>query len=229
MNYSKNFSIVLFLLGFIATLQVGLVFNTERLIKAVEAFEPVVIERIHEIPVVEPETEETEVPEETAPVIVADLISRPMEIEPRIDCPLDDATQQMIYEKSQEYNVDFAFVMAVIFRESSFNPEAVGKTNDYGLMQINKVNHEWLSKELGITDFLDPEQNVTAGLYMLQDLFEKYDEAGLVLMAYNMGEPTAKKLWNQGIYSTDYAEAILQQTEIYEEELQERMGGNVSK
>ena len=42
----KQHSAILFLVAFIATLQVGLVFRTERLIKTVEAFEPVVIEYV---------------------------------------------------------------------------------------------------------------------------------------------------------------------------------------
>jgi soluble lytic murein transglycosylase-like protein len=83
-----------------------------------------------------------------------------------------------------------------------------------------------LSEEVGFTDFFDPEQNVTAGLYMLRDLFEKYEDPALVLMTYNMGETGAKRLWDKGIYTSDYAEAVLQQAEIYNEEIQERMGEN---
>lgn len=51
MNYLKN-KLILFLLAFIATMQVGLVFRTERLIGTVEAFEPVVIEQV-----IQPEVE----------------------------------------------------------------------------------------------------------------------------------------------------------------------------
>ena len=211
----KN-KLILFLLAFIATLQVGLVFRTERVIRTVEAFEPVVIERVVEVtskPEVTPEPEATPEPE--------------VEIPPRINCRLDDATQQMILEKCEEYNIDFAFTMAVIFKESSFKPNVISSDGgDYGLMQINKINHKWLSEQLGITDFLDPEQNVTAGLYMLRQLFEKYEDPALVLMAYNMGEGGAKKQWDKGIYTSDYADAVLQQAEIYNQEIQERMGEN---
>ena len=209
----KN-KLILFLLAFIATLQVGLVFRTERVIRTVEAFEPVVIERVVEVtskPEVTPEPEATPEPE--------------VEIPPRINCRLDDATQQMILEKCEEYNIDFAFTMAVIFKESSFKPNVISSDGgDYGLMQINRINHEWLSKQLGVTDFLDPEQNVTAGLYMLRQLFEKYGDPALVLMAYNMGEGGAKKQWDKGIYTSDYADSVLQQAEIYNQEIQERMG-----
>ena len=69
-------------------------------------------------------------------------------------------------------------------------------------MQINTVNHEWLQEKLGITDFLDPYQNTRSGIYILRTLFEKYQDTAKVLMAYNMGEDGAKKLWDKGIYDT---------------------------
>ena len=212
MNYSKALKVILFLLAIIVTLQIITVVRTERMIRSSEA---VVIERIDEMEVPEASTE-------------LEMIEEIEEIQPRIDCRLDDETQQMIVEKCAEYNIDFAFTMAVMFRESSFRPNVISSDgSDYGLMQINKINHERLSEELGITNFLDPEQNVTAGLYMLQDLFEKYEDPAKVLMAYNMGETGAKRYWNKGIYSTDYAEDILQQADIYNAEIAERMGNYV--
>lgn len=135
----------------------------------------------------------------------------------RIDCPLDDATQQMIQDKCEEYNVDFALVMAVIYTESRFQSDVVSSTDDYGLMQINKMNHEWLSETLGITDFLNPEQNVTAGLYILSNLFDKYDNPSQVLMVYNMGETGAKKHWNDGVYATPYSLTVMMKYEEYKE------------
>ncbi len=211
MNCSKEIRVMLALLAFTSTMQVCTAWRTETLINEFREFEPAIIEER----VVEPAT--------VSQLGVGRVIK---EIKPRIDCPLDDATQQMILDKCEEYEIDFALVMALIFTESSFNPDVISGSNDYGLMQINKINHEWLSEELGITDFLDPEQNVTAGMYMLHDLFEKYTHPGLVLMAYNMGEPGAKRLWNQGIYSTKYAETILQLSGTYSAEIAERMGEN---
>ena len=54
MNFLKN-KLILFLLAFVATMQVGLVFRTERLIRTVEAFEPVVIEQVEPETIPEPE------------------------------------------------------------------------------------------------------------------------------------------------------------------------------
>lgn len=203
MTCLKN-KLILFLLAFIATMQVALAFRTEYLIQLVQDYEPVVINTV-----LKDAPEESEVEPEAVPT--------------RITCPLDDATQQMILDKCDYFNIDFAFTMAVIYKESSFRPDA-DSGSSVGLMQINRINHGWLSERLGITDFFDPEQNVTAGLYMLRDLFEKYEDPAMVLMAYNMGEAGAKKLWDKGIYSTDYVEAVFQQADIFNEEIQERMG-----
>lgn len=126
-----------------------------------------------------------------------------------IDCKLDEDVQAFTYSMAQAYNIDFEFLMAVMFNESAFNPDCISKTNDYGLMQINKCNHKWLSEELGITDYLDPYQSIIAGTYIFGGLFEKYgDDTNKVLMSYNMGDDTARRLWNQGIYETSYTRNI---------------------
>lgn len=207
----KQNSAILFLVAFSTTFNIVSVIH---LTKVVEAFEPVTIKYVQQVeptetPETVPETTVEPVPEEVIPLIS--------------DCPLDDVTQHMIYQKCVEYGIEYPFVMAVIFKESSFRPNA-DSGSSVGLMQINRVNHGWLSKKLRITDFFDPEQNVTAGLFMLRQLFDKYDDPAKVLMAYNMGESGARKLWNKGIYSTDYAEGVLQLADKYSEELKERMG-----
>ena len=138
-----------------------------------------------------------------------------------LDVPMDEELQEYVHHLSKGYDVEFSFVMAVIEHESSFRTDIISRTNDYGLMQINKVNHKWLNENLGITDFLDPYQNTRAGVHMLNDLFQKYEEPAKVLMAYNMGEAGAKKLWNQGIYETSYSRSIMKQAEIYQQEVSE--------
>lgn len=135
-----------------------------------------------------------------------------------IDCKLDEEIQEFIYYLSFGYNIDFHFIMAVIEHESNFRADVISKTNDYGLMQINKVNHEWLSATLGITDFLDPYQNVMAGTYKFYTLFKRYgNETSKVLMAYNMGDSGARKLWNKGIYETNYSRSIMEQIAEWKE------------
>ncbi len=136
-----------------------------------------------------------------------------------IKCALSEETQEFTYYLSKGYYIDFSFVMAIMYCESSFRADIVSKTNDYGLMQINKINHEWLSEKLGLNDMTDPYQNIRAGIYILRNLFEKYDDPAKVLMAYNMGEYGASCLWEQGIYETSYSKRVLAKADEYKAEL----------
>jgi soluble lytic murein transglycosylase-like protein len=130
-----------------------------------------------------------------------------------VDCALNVDVQEFTYYLSYGYNIDFYLLMALMEQESMYESDTISSTGDYGLMQINRCNHEWLSEELGITDFLDPYQNVMAGTYELHRLFEKYGDTNKVLMAYNMGEGGARRLWNQGIYETEYTRSIAEKYE----------------
>lgn len=123
--------------------------------------------------------------------------------------------QEFTYYLSAAYDIDYTLVLAIISKESAFMPDGISSTNDYGLMQINACNHEWLTEELGITDFIDPYENIKAGLFILRGLFEKYDSTSKVLMAYNMGENDASKLWEQGIFESNYSKDVLQKQETY--------------
>ena len=102
-------------------------------------------------------------------------------------------------------------VLALMDRESDYTASAISKTNDYGIMQINRINHEWLTEELGTTDFLNPEQNIRCGVYMLAELAKKYDDPHRVLMAYNMGEKGAREYTAKGNTSSAYSRYIMEQ------------------
>ncbi len=127
-----------------------------------------------------------------------------------LDVPLDAEMQKYIHGLCEENNVPYNLVVAIIERESSYRPEVISKTNDYGLMQINVINHETLEKTLGITDFLDPKQNCEAGIYIISGYWNKYGDYHKALMAYNMGETGAGRKWKQGIFTTDYSEGVIE-------------------
>ncbi len=127
-----------------------------------------------------------------------------------LNVPMDEDLQEFIFYLSQAYEMDFTFVMALIQQESGYKPDIISKTNDYGLMQINEINHPYLQEQLGITDFTEPYDNVRAGMFILRKLFEKYETPEKVLMAYNMGETGASRLWGQGIFGINYSKSVLQ-------------------
>lgn len=137
-----------------------------------------------------------------------------------LDCDMPEDIQEFVYYICAGYNLDFTLVMALIAHESEFDPDVISSTNDYGYMQINVINHEWLTETLGVTDYLDPYQNIRAGVLVLRKLFERYQDTNMVLMAYNMGETAASRLWEQGIFETDYTQSILTIQQKYNAQLE---------
>lgn len=133
------------------------------------------------------------------------------------DVPLSDSLQRYIYEICADENVPVTLVMAMIEHESGFDPEAVSPTDDYGLMQINAVNHEWLKEEYRCADMMNPYQNVFCGISIISSYIDKYGELDKALMAYNMGNYGAQKAWKNGVTSIAYSEEILSLTKEYEE------------
>jgi len=135
------------------------------------------------------------------------------------DVALDCDLQDYIRDLCETYDVPMELVIAMIHQESSFRANVVSGSNDYGLMQINTINHEWLQKEPGVTDFLVPYQNVLCGIYIISGHLEKTDgDIELALMRYNCGATGAKRLWDKGIYETDYTRKIMSYYEFYKEE-----------
>ena len=126
-----------------------------------------------------------------------------------IDCTLPEETQEYAYYMASANGIDFTLLMAIMKVESDYDPNALSKTGDKGLMQINKRNESWLKEEVGTEDLFDPFDNIHAGAYILAGLFDKYEDANKVLMAYNMGEAGAKKLWDKGVYETKYTRKVI--------------------
>lgn len=131
-----------------------------------------------------------------------------------VDCDLSLELQEYTYYIADQYNIDFSLLMAIMEQESRYQVDVVSRTGDFGLMQINERNIEWISNAIGLTDIKDPEQNIEAGAYVLWTLFNQYgDNVNMVLMAYNMGAGNAKKLWNDGIYESHYSREVLERQE----------------
>ena len=168
-------------------------------------------------PVVEV-VEVTEVTEVTETVVIAEtpVIAEDGEY---YDIPLDYALQDYISELCETNGVPMSLIIAMIEVESTFTANVISRTNDWGLMQINKINHEWMSEMYGITDFLDPYQNVFCGITLVSQYYKRYKNESKTLMAYNLGANGAKRLWNEGIYETSYSRKILSAKEEYEDEV----------
>lgn len=129
------------------------------------------------------------------------------------DCPLSHDLQDYIRELCSENGIPMSLVIAMIDVESSFDPDAISSTDDYGLMQINKSNHGWLRTH-GVTDVLDPYQNVLGGIIILSQCYN--GNMSKALMEYNLGLGSASKLWDKGVYSTYYSRTVLATKEVYD-------------
>lgn len=127
------------------------------------------------------------------------------------DVPLTKDLQDIIIDVSEKRGVDPALVLAVIEKESGYNPDASGDNGrSQGLMQIWRSLHEKKMKKLGVANLYDPRDNVLVGIDILAEKLEKYEDAEKALIAYNAGDAGAKKhYFSKGIYSNSYSRAVL--------------------
>jgi enolase len=65
------------------------------------------------------------------------------------DIPLSDGQQDYVFEKCEEYDVPCELVLAVMEAESTYTEDRISANGDYGIMQINEINHPQLTAELG--------------------------------------------------------------------------------
>lgn len=114
---------------------------------------------------------------------------------------------------ARRYNVDPLLVKAVIWQETRFHPDRVGKAGEIGLMQIREAAAlEWAGAE-HIESFsheqcFDPATNTLAGTYYLSRLLKRYAHADnpvpYALADYNAGRGNLLK-WNGGEAATNSA------------------------
>lgn len=134
------------------------------------------------------------------------------------DISLSEDIQKYAYNKCQESGIDYPVFLGLMRKESSFNPEAVSKTNDYGLCQINKGNHNWMREVFGSDwDPMNPYDSIDASIFMLSEYTKDYncDNYHVLLMNYNMGHGNAVECFNSGIYSSKYSRAIMNYAKEY--------------
>ncbi|MGM0758558.1 MAG: membrane-bound lytic murein transglycosylase MltF [Thermodesulfobacteriota bacterium] len=95
----------------------------------------------------------------------------------------------IIKKHAQKHGFDWKLIAAVIYQESYFDPNARSYTGVRGLMQVTQIT----AREMGITNRMDPEQSVQAGVKYLARLYDRWEEiSGLnrfkfALASYNVG------------------------------------------
>lgn len=92
--------------------------------------------------------------------------------------------RSVIGPAASKYDLDPNLVAAVIWTESSGDPNAVSVKGARGLMQLMPET----AKELGVTRIMDPGQNVDGGTRYLRQLMDQHNgDLQLALAAYNAG------------------------------------------
>lgn len=125
-----------------------------------------------------------------------------------------------------EYNVDYALALGVIYNESRFKSGLThlntNGTIDYGLMQVNEVNFKYLNKTLGITSMnqlLDDRVGIKCGVRLLAYHKDAVGNDSAALLRYQVGEGTYKKYIKRGKYTNDIHGRVWQYRNIYHEYL----------
>lgn len=95
-----------------------------------------------------------------------------------------DAFNYAINSAATKYRVDPALVRAVIHAESAFRPSARSKKGALGLMQLMPGT----ASDMGVTNALEPEQNILGGVrYLAWLLDQNGGNTLLATAAYNAG------------------------------------------
>lgn len=153
--------------------------------------------------------------EENAEVTVKTLEQYEQEL---YNVPLSEELQLHIFAECEKYNISPAIIIAMIERESGFKSDKIGDDGkSFGLMQIQPIWWQELMDELGCDDMLDPFQNITVGIAIIDYFKDKNPDIYWVLMNYNMSSARAQELWDKGEYS-DYALEVVERAEELERE-----------
>ena len=114
---------------------------------------------------------------------------------------------ELVEKYSAEYNLDEAFVYAVIETESGFNKDAVSNVGARGLMQIMPDTFKWLKSKTGekLPDdaLFEPEVSIRYGCFLLRYLLDEFENEKTALAAYHAGVGRVKKWLKDPEYSDD--------------------------
>lgn len=101
--------------------------------------------------------------------------------------------QEIVRDHARHYDLDPAFLAAVIYTESKFDVNARSGSGAIGLMQLTPETAKGIAIRTGgaafrLSDLTNAEINVRYGCWYLRHLFRKYHDERIVLAAYNAGQ-----------------------------------------
>lgn len=117
------------------------------------------------------------------------------------DVPFDIDTQKEIMKICSEYGFYYELILGMISVESAFRPDVIGDGgNSFGLMQIQPQWWGEIMEREGVTNLLDPLQNIRCGCAILRELKDKYGTEYRTLQAYNTGRPDTNNGYAEKVY-----------------------------
>lgn len=143
-------------------------------------------------------------------IVASVLVDRKVEAAER-----QDELEEYIEYVCESRHICPELVEAMIERESRWNPKAING-DCMGLMQISERWHRERIERLGVTDLLEPYDNILVGVDYMAELFEKYEDPGTVLMVYHGEKNAIEKASSGGI--SGYADWILTRSAELERE-----------
>lgn len=122
---------------------------------------------------------------------------------------------------SAAYGMDYRLVMALIDKESQFNPKAVGAAGEIGLMQMLPSTAILVAQGLKRMDFIpptkkdgkyvtlgslgEPEYAMLLGVAFLDERIKKFGDVPTGLQAFNRGDARAREHWPHDDYASSIA------------------------
>lgn len=104
--------------------------------------------------------------------------------------------QSSFKELADQYNHDWAVLVAMGYQESHLNANAVSPTGVEGLMMLTNST----AKAMGVSNRVDPMQSISGGARYLEEMKEQFaevpdaDRLWFALAAYNMGPNAVKRI-----------------------------------
>ena len=128
------------------------------------------------------------------------------------DSPLEAHLQRYIIHLGEEAGIDPKVILGIIYIESSYNADSIGDNGrSFGLMQIQRRWHEERIARLNVMDLLNPYDNVRVGIDYISELYEKYGDIEMALVAYNAGPTGAWEHWfSKGICTSEYSRKVME-------------------
>lgn len=118
--------------------------------------------------------------------------------------------RELLETKATKYNLDPAFVAAIVLNESSFDTNATSSVNARGLMQLMDPTAQWiygklkLEREYSFDDMYSADINVEFGCWYLNYLAGLFNgDPILVAAAYHAGQGEISNWLNNSSYSKD--------------------------